>query len=65
MEDDFDGRMVPFAVFHVFDKIQLIAVIHDLEALDILEFHHIGQVIDNKDIIPALIVQTFLRCCCR
>ena len=59
MEDDFDGRMVPFAVFHVFDKIQLIAVIHDLEALDILEFHHIGQVIDNKDIIPALIVQTF------
>ena len=42
-------------------KIQLIAVIHDLEALDTLEFHHIGQVIDNKDIIPALIVQT-LRC---
>lgn len=59
VEDDFDGRMVPFAVFYVFDKIQLITVIHDLETLDILEFHHIGQIIDNKDVIPALVVQAF------
>ena len=57
MEDHVDLLMIETARPDAFQEVPFIEIIHDPEALDIFEFHHIGQVVDHQDIIPAPVVQ--------
>ena len=58
MEDHFNGFVVELPVPDPLDEVHLVQVVHDLQPLDVLELHHIGQIVHHQDVIPALFIQT-------
>lgn len=59
VEDDLNLFPVQLALLHPLQKIIFIQIIHGFQTLDILEFHHVGEIIHDEDIIPPQLVQTF------
>ena len=59
MENHVNGRMVEFPCFDFLQEIDFVQIIHDLQALDVLELHHVGQVVHHQDVVPAQVVQAF------
>ena len=56
MEDNVDFFMIEFACLQCIHESILIHIILNLQALDIFEFNHVGQVINNKNVINTTVI---------
>ena len=58
MENHFNGFVIELPGPDPLDEIHFVQVIHDLQPLDVLELHHIGQVVHHQDVFPSQVIQS-------